>query len=277
MESEYERLRKKVENYPSASAYNRLAELARLNGNVQDAEQICQRCIKEFPRNGQAYVILAEISLAAGRREDAITLLENAAERDPRSYSAHRMLSDIYAEMGRIPKALQHLKLILTFKPNDNMVVQRIDLLSKDNSGAVRIADADVKKAQQTPVERLGQKPPPAATRDAALVSLIAENGVRGVVVGDAQGRVVVSQGIGAEKADVLAALASQVTKGCGSALSAVGADGLASWLVEGDKGQVLGFRRDDALTLAVLTAPGVRPALIELRARQVLLDIGAQ
>ena len=68
MESEIERLRKKVENFPSASLYNRLAELARQAGNSEEAEDICRRCIKEFPRNGQAYVILAEIEAARGAR-----------------------------------------------------------------------------------------------------------------------------------------------------------------------------------------------------------------
>ena len=81
MESEFERLRKKVENYPSASAYNRLAELARLNKDDPEAERICQRCLKEFPRNGQAYVILAEIALAAGRSDDALKSLHLAVER----------------------------------------------------------------------------------------------------------------------------------------------------------------------------------------------------
>jgi tetratricopeptide (TPR) repeat protein len=119
VESELERLRKKVENFPSASAYNRLAELLRLAGDATEAGAVCQRCVKEFPRNGQAYVILAEIEIANGRKEDAVKHLQTAVERDNRSYAAHKMLADHYCETARQPQALQHLRQILTFKPNN--------------------------------------------------------------------------------------------------------------------------------------------------------------
>ena len=47
MESEIDRLRKKVENFPSPSSYNRLAELLHLEKADADAEVVCRKCIKE--------------------------------------------------------------------------------------------------------------------------------------------------------------------------------------------------------------------------------------
>ena len=126
MESELERLRKKVENFPSASSYNRLAELSRLAGDDGEAERICRKCIKEFPRNGQAYVILAEIRLAQNKKPDAVQLLQIAIERDPRSYTAHRLMADLFIADGAHAQALTHLRQILTFKPSDPAVSARI-------------------------------------------------------------------------------------------------------------------------------------------------------
>lgn len=292
MDTEFERLRKKVENYPSASAYNRLAELARLNGNVLDAEQICTRCIREFPRNGQAYVTLAEISLAAGKREDAIKHLQNAVERDSRSYSGHRMLADLYVENRDIPHALHHLKQILTFKPNDPPVVQRIGQLNSQMSGAPTNAPTGA-TIVETQARSSGTIPMPASTPAPAnpgtksharrstesatsgLAALTGEPGVKGAVIADGQGRVVMMQGLNTSEAEILGALASEISTSSLATLKLLGHDQLASWIVEAEKAQIIAFKRDASMTLAILAAPDTRAALLELRARQALINLG--
>ena len=288
MESEFERLRKKVENYPSASAYNRLAELARLNKDDPEAERICQRCVKEFPRNGQSYVILAEIALAAGRKDDALKSLHHAIERDTRSYAGHRLLSEVFAADGYPAKALHHLRQILVFKPNDPLAVQKIETLLRINGGAVAAAApaAGLRRSTPTPMggnptitpgalatipTKTGASP---STRTAAFAALCAEPGVRGAVVADNQGRVVIAHGLDG-KIDLLAALAAEITSAAMASAKLLGQEQLASWLIEGERGQVLAFKRDQVLTLAVLADPGVRAALLELRARQALIDLG--
>ncbi len=292
MESEYERLRKKVENYPSASAYNRLAELARLNGDDGEAERVCQRCIKEFPRNGQAYVILGEISLARGRKDDALAQLLSAVERDSRSYAGHRMLAELYAAEQQFAKALHHLRQILVFKPGDAQVTAKIDEMTakagnspaaaparKPSTNTFRGNPGNMSAVAITPggVPILTAKAASApGSRTASLQALCSENGVRGAVVADNQGRVVVAQGAVDRQADLLAALAADLTAAASDTLTALGHNQLASWIIEFDKGQVLAFRRDAVLTLAILADTGVRAALLELRARQVLIDLGA-
>jgi predicted regulator of Ras-like GTPase activity (Roadblock/LC7/MglB family) len=278
VESELERLRKKVENFPSASAYNRLAELVRLGGDHAGAEQVCRRCIKEFPRNGQAYVILAEIELANGRKEEAIKNLLTAVERDNRSYAAHRMLADHYIAVARPPQALQHLRQILTFKPNDPAVLKKIEQITGKPPTASVIrpvpggsnAAVPGRPAEPTP---LANKIIPAAD---GLTGLCAEAGVRGALISDAKGRVVASQRLTHEQEDLLAALAGEIAKAAEQSLTTVGQERLNMWTIVAEQGQVLSFKRDQTFSVVILAEPGVRPAMLEIRARQALIDLGA-
>lgn len=295
MESEFERLRKKVENFPSASAYNRLAELARMNGDEAEGERISLRCVKEFPRNGQAYVILGEIAYKGHRKDEAIKHLQAAIERDARSYTAHRTLADIYSNDNNAAKALHHLRQILVFKPADPTTVQKIDALTKASPQAAAAAQpkpakpgtGQIPRGTNTPlgspilsspsgsfvIPFKGSASPAARTQ--SLQALCAEEGVKGAVVADAQGRVVVAQNLADGKADLVAALTADLGAGASNVLKQLGHEQLASWLIEGEQGQVMAFKRDANLTLAVLAAPGVRAALLELRARQALIDLG--
>lgn len=295
MESEFERLRKKIENFPSASAYNRLAELARMNGDEAEGERISTRCIREFPRNGQAYVILGEIAYKAHRKDEAIKHLLLAIERDARSYTAHRTLADIYTADNNPAKALHHLRQILVFKPADPTTVQKIEALAKVAPQAPATGQIKPARPGTGPIPRGGNTPlsnpilsspsggfvipfkggaSPAA-RTQSLQALCAEEGVKGAVVADTQGRVVVALNLADGNADLVAALASDLGAGATNVLKQLGHDNVVSWLIEGEQGQIMAFKRDANLTLAVLAAPGVRAALLELRARQALIDLG--
>lgn len=286
MESEFERLRKKVENFPSASAYNRLAELARLNGNVPDAVAICQRCTKEFPRNGQAYVILAEIALTEGKRPEAMNLLREAVERDSRSYSGHRMLADHYEEQKDFAAALRHLRQIQGFRPADQGVLSKIQQLNGLAGAAGHAPAAAVQtsvtslsangamRGPQTNATRAPEAKP--ASRQDALAGLCSEQGVIGAVVADPSGRVVVVRNLADDRADILAALATDMAAAQRAVFVAAGNEPPTGWAIDAELGQIIAFQREPGLTLAVLAKPGVRAALLELRARQALIDLGA-
>ncbi len=298
MESEIERLRKKVENFPSASSYNRLAELSRLAGDDGEAERVCRKCIKEFPRNGQAYVILAEIRLAQNKKPDAVQLLQIGIERDPRSYTAHRLMADLLVADGAKDQALAHLRQILTFKPSDPAVSARIVELegkpgkAADTAPTVVGGTPAVRRSIPTPrpgtVTTTTSQPaasaqPAAAptrtmpaTRVSALDALCAEAGVNGALVADASGRTVVARKLPAAQEELLAALASEIVRNAAAALGTVGQDRLSTLTVVGAQGQMMAFSRDQRLTVIVLATAQVRPAMLELRARQVLIDLGA-
>ena len=108
------------------------------------------------------------------------------------------------------------------------------------------------------------------------LDGLCAENGVRGALIADASGRVVVAKNITGGQEDILAALALDVGKAGTQALGTLGIDRLTTWALGATDGQVLVFQRDASLATVVLADPGVRPAMLELRARQALIDMGA-
>lgn len=321
METEIERLRKKVENFPSASLYNRLAELARQAGDETDAEAVCRRCIKEFPRSGQAYVILAELKIRQSKKAEAIHLLQQGIEKDPRSYAAHRLMADMADTRDQ---ALHHLRQILGFKPNDPATVQRITELggtvpSGSTTARHRVVTptAGSQAAAGAPVmPRPTVVPKPMASRDSAaplpfpsssssssspavashppagtvttmlrsiggaktavLDALCMEAGVRGACIVDAQGRVMMAKNLPAGQDELLAALSADILKAATATLTTHGAGAPATWVLAAAGGQVLTFSRDQSVSVVVQADPGVRPAMLELRARQALIDLGA-
>ena len=265
MDTELERLRQKVENFPSPSTYTRLAELQRASGDADTAAETCKRCIREFPRTGQAYVILAEIDVAAGRKDDAIKNLMAAAERDPRSYAAHRQLADHYATTGKTAQALTHLRQILTFKPTDAEVLKRIAELAPKNAPApVTTTIARAATAVATPTAPKGLGP------------LVTEPGVRGALIADTLGRIVASAGLNHEQEELCAALAAEFSRDAANALGAAGHGGLQQWMLAATQGQVMAFTKDNQRSVIILAESGVRPAMLEIRARQALAELGA-
>ncbi len=291
MESELDRLRKKVENFPSASLYNRLAELARDAGSVSEAQDVCRRCMREFPRNGHAYVILAEIELDRNNRAEALKLLQSAIERDPRSVTGQLMLANIYAADHEPAKALACLKLAAAIKPNDAHIIARIAELEK---GGAKPATAAVGaghggKPAPPPAEPMvpfagpmtmavksAAGPAAGASRSGSLDALCSEPGVRGALVADMHGRVVVAKNLGSGQDEMLAALSAEIAKSSLACQAVLGAERLTTWALSAGAGQALAFQRDRAFSVVVLADPSVRPAMLELRARQTLIDLGA-
>jgi predicted regulator of Ras-like GTPase activity (Roadblock/LC7/MglB family) len=278
VDSELDRLRQKVENFPSPSAYVRLAELLRASGDVAGAVTVCQRCVREFPRTGQAFVIMAEVDFVEQRVEDGLAKLRQAVERDPRNYAAHRMLAEHCATAGDVTQALALLRHILTFKPNDADILKRITALSP--KGAVPVAVPQAAAAPRPLTGTLRRSVPssaiPAIPAPRGLGPLVSEAGVRGALIADEQGRIVSSLGLAPDQDEILAALAAEFSRDAAAAVTAAGQGGLVLWAISAGQGQILAFRRDDARSVVILAEPGVRPALLEIRARQALAELGA-
>lgn len=330
MESEIDRLRKKVENFPSPSSYNRLAELLHLAKADAEAEAVCRKCIKEFPRNSQVFALMADINLAQGKRQDATTNLRAALERDGRNYAAHRMLADLLIENRDIAGAAAQLKQVLAFRPGDPAVTKRLgeleSLLRGLPSGAMparsatppvpmrpvsAAAPASTAPAPTTPVPPRPASPPPASApipmpaaastptprpaasapaggasgvratpgsgvRRSAFDALAGEAGVKGAVVVDQQGQVVVARGVDGGRDESLAAFGAALAISVAEVAKVAGYPAPSSWLLGAEQGQVLAFHRDNGFSVVALADTSVRPAMLELRARQALIDLGA-
>ena len=289
VESEIERLRKKVENFPSASLYTRLAELLRAAGDVDGATALCRRCIKEFPRSGQAYVILAEGLLSQGDKTEALNQLRTGVERDPRCYQAHFLLAEHGSDQATKEA---HLRAILAFKPGDEKATAKLHGLT---GGATppSAAVGPVPSIKPQP-NMMASLPLPAtasqvlrtistqtasragAPRTAVLDALCAETGVTGAVVADSHGRVVIAKNLAPGQEDVIAAYAAEIGRSFAQAAEHAGAGTNSSWVVAASGGQLLSFQREGSFSVLVLAAAAVRPAMLELRARQALIDLGA-
>lgn len=322
MESEIDRLRKKVENFPSPSSYNRLAELLHLAKADAEAEAVCRKCVKEFPRNSQVFALLADIYLGQGKRQEASANLRAALERDGRNYAAHRMLADLLVEARDIAGAVAQLKQVLAFRAGDPAVVKRIGELESQLRGVpvgavpVRTATPPVpvrqvaatipqpvaappRPASQTPIPMpaataapgSGVRPaagqgsgassavrstPGSGVRRSAFDALAGEAGVKGAVVVDQQGQVVLARGMGEGRDESLAAFAAALATSVAEVAQVAGYPAPSSWLLGAEQGQVLAFHRDNGFSVVALADPSVRPAMLELRARQALIDLGA-
>ncbi len=309
MESEIDRLRKKVENFPSPSSYNRLAELLHLAKQDADAETVCRKCLKEFPRNSQVYALIADIQLGTGRKAEAGESLRSALERDGRNYAAARMYADWLADNRDFPGAMAQLKQILAFRPADTAVLKRLTELEVQlkglPAGAVQRPPTTTLRSPAAPAQGLSAPPswprPPdgspatptdaasgnsgvrgathgSGVRRSAFDTLAAEGGVRAAVVVDPTGQVVLARAAaaGTGKEDALAAYAATIAGAVGDLAALAGFPNPSSWVLGAEQGQVLAFRRDNGFSVVALAEPSVRPAMLELRARQALIDLGA-
>ena len=330
MESEIDRLRKKVENFPSPSSYNRLAELLHLEKADADAEVVCRKCIKEFPRNSQVYALLADIQLGQGKPNDAVASLKASLERDGRNYAAHRMYADLLAESRDVVGAINQLRQVLAFRPADPGVTKRIaELEALPKTTTSRIAKAPTtgrittakppspgtgsisKPASTTSTTNKSAVDPPSSIRPfsgsasgvkptmpvghgssgsrpvpmtaagsgirrSAIDTLAIEAGVKGAVVVDPQGQVVMMRGLSGGKDEAVAAFAASVNAAIAEVAKIAGHPAPSSWVLGAEQGQVLTFRRDNGFAVVALAEASVRPAMLELRARQALIDLGA-
>ena len=309
VDPEIERLRKKVENYPSPSAYNRLAELLRDNNDDDGVIQVCRRSMREFKRNSKAYVILAQVYVNQGKRPDAVELLQDAIAQDPRSIDAFSLLADIHEAKGSPQEAVSYLQKALELSPGNGAFESRIQKLSsgvqsaaapavaagKPESGTIDMTGMSVSMTSSAtevsfdapaprtsaPVSSPAAAAAPAATAPAAtptaspLAPLLAETGIQGIVVADDQGRVVSSELVDEGKANYFAALAHEVSNSCEESLGHLQHAPMANWSITTDNGLLLAFRRNPALTLLVSADTTCKVAMIELRARQALIDLG--
>jgi predicted regulator of Ras-like GTPase activity (Roadblock/LC7/MglB family) len=107
------------------------------------------------------------------------------------------------------------------------------------------------------------------------LSALANEAGVRGALIADDKGRVISCEKLSGGQEDVLAAFANEVTKASGDALTTVSQGAVTMWTIVAAQGQILLFKRDP-FCVVILADTGVRPAILEIRARQALIDLGA-
>jgi predicted regulator of Ras-like GTPase activity (Roadblock/LC7/MglB family) len=124
---EKERLRQKIENYASPILFGRLAELYKIDGEIDAAIYVCREGIRSFPSYGGSYLVLGEISKENGDLADARVQLERAAELDKYNYAALKLLAEVYLQLDMPDEAAQRLEEILYFAPGDEQIIEMLE------------------------------------------------------------------------------------------------------------------------------------------------------
>ena len=104
---EKERLRQKIDSYPNPILYARLAELYKVDGEVEAAIRVCQAGISSFPSYGGTYLVLGEICVENGDYAGARVHLEKAAELDKYNYTALKLLAQVYMQLTMPDRAAE--------------------------------------------------------------------------------------------------------------------------------------------------------------------------
>jgi len=140
-ELEKERLRQKIETYASPILFGRLAELYKVDGEIDAAIYVCREGIRSFPSYGGSYLVLGEIGMEKGDLADARAQLEKAAELDKYNYAALKLLAEVYLQLDMPDKAAQRLEEILYFAPGDEQIT---DMLAKARAATPAVSQDEV-------------------------------------------------------------------------------------------------------------------------------------
>lgn len=120
---EKERLRQKIESYPNPILYARLAELYKVDGQIEAAIRVCQAGITRHENYGGTYLVLGQICYESGDFAGARVHLERAAELDKYNYAVLKLLATVYMQIGLPHKAARRLEEILYFAPGDESIM----------------------------------------------------------------------------------------------------------------------------------------------------------
>lgn len=131
LEAEKASLKSRLERFPSALLYTQLAEVCLKLQDFQEAKRLCTQAAKSHPDYSGLYVVLAKVALEQKDNATAISHLEKAASLDRYNYDALFTLAHVYHDVGNISAAIESLKKILVFSPEDERAKEMLALLSE--------------------------------------------------------------------------------------------------------------------------------------------------
>lgn len=118
-DTEKQRIRAKLEQYPSPILYTKLAELHVEEEQYEEAHEVCRRGCRDYPDYGGLWTVLARIAIAQSNNDRAVEYLERATGLDQYNYEALMLLAETYLRKGDRQKGRHVLNQILQFAPGD--------------------------------------------------------------------------------------------------------------------------------------------------------------
>jgi len=287
-EAECKRLRERIENYPNPRLYSRLAELLRASGEVDEARNVVDRGLRNYPDYGGLHYVLGQMASDAGEQEEAVKQLQLAVDQDEYNYAALKLLGQTYAQLGRHGEAAETYTRILAFAPDDaDVKALRGDALAasggaeasrqvspsmdtKVMSTQEAAAGIAVEKARAesaaAPDKETRVRPAGAAVEGdltPAIGELAASAGIEGAVLVDNYGLPVASDLPGGMEEALAAAMATGLRRSAGPACGEMGLGSFDEIVVESTEGSIYVYALRE-MTLAVFAERGAKAGMVE-------------
>jgi len=272
---EKERIRQKIQSYPSPALFARLAELYKVDGEVEAAIRVCQKGISDFPSYGGCYLVLGEICLENGDYAGARVHLEKSAEQDKYNYTALRRLADVYMHLGMPDQAARRLEEIMGFAPGDEGIREMLR--------QARSAAGEPPPEPVTTAEYVGSAEEPAGTLveddtaeadvataadrqtdlNKAIGMLMGVTGVDGALLVDPYGLVIASHMDGRIDEELAGAMITNIFRAVARNAETMGIGAFEEGLIEGEGGNVHIMGLEDMI-LAVFAQPTVKMGMLD-------------
>jgi predicted regulator of Ras-like GTPase activity (Roadblock/LC7/MglB family) len=277
-ELEKKRLRQRIESFPNAILYGRLAELYKSDGQIDESIKVCEAGIKHSPEYGGTHLVLGQIHFDKGDLEQAVHHLQTAVELDKYNYLGLKLLAQCFMKLGRPKEATPRLKDILNFAPGDEAV---ITLLKEARESAGESADETMgageveAKIAARRTERT-EKPAPTPAKKAAgkashreqllnesMTSFTEVTGVTGAIVVDPYGLVIASELADGHDEELTGALVTNIYRTTVHSAEQLQIGGFEDGLIEGDDVNVNIVAIED-MVLAIFTETTVKMGLLQ-------------
>ncbi len=283
---EKERLRQKIESYASPILFGRLAELYKVDGEIDAAIYVCREGIRSFPSYGGSYLVLGEISMENGDLADARVQLEKAVELDKYNYAALKLLSEAYMQLEMPDKAARRLEEILYFAPGDEQITEMLAMArtaagepAADTDATAQVIGEDGEEAGDEPVAAVVEDDVPSRTPareqdiNEAIGFITDIKGVGGALLVDPYGLVIA----GDLKADIdeelAGAMITNIFRAVARSAEPMGIGSFEDGLIEGGEGNIHILGIEDMI-LAVFASPGVKMGMLEKSIRDFVDQI---
>ncbi len=113
------------------AAYNNLGSIHMRKGETDEAIRLIQEAVTASPDNIFAYNTLARLLMAKEDYEGAETNLKKALKINKRYSEARHRLGQLYIKLGRGKEAMQQFALALKYKPDDDIALNKMELLRR--------------------------------------------------------------------------------------------------------------------------------------------------
>jgi len=278
--NEIDRIRRRIESYPNQILYARLADLYRGSGMLEEAMQVCEAGIANFPNYGGAHLILGQICIEKGDAEGARKHIEKATELDSYNYMALKLLAQVYMQLERPADAAARLQEILYFAPGDEAVTQLL-IEAKGAAGepvgdlqaaaAAAPAAADAPKAPRGAIPGEGRATLLSRDRQARAKGKVLGDhiatfrqieGVSGAILVDNYGLVIASDIAMEVEEELAGAMITNIFRTTSQSAEDMGIGSFSEGLIEGDSGHihVIGVGE---MVLAVFAAPETKAGML--------------